>query len=309
MIMKRQMLILGCMVAISLIFLACATAKTTPVNEGLSITTDQLAVERADGVVYGQSDGEDLLADLAWPATGQGPFPVLVLYFGGGFMTGSRVSWYDDLAEVARRGYAAIAADYRLVVHGMDGTAKNIFPAQIEDARTLLHWIRSASGDYPLDPERVGVFGFSSGGYIALMAGITSPGDGFDTGPTAGDRLAEVKAVVNLAGPTNPWLHNRSIMENLLGGSPEAVPERYLRAYPLTYVDKDDPPVLTIVGSRDSMHPDQEQQKDLDLGMKKVGARHTLVIVEGAGHNKLIVDFRQEGMVWDFLDGILQPID
>jgi acetyl esterase/lipase len=307
MIMKRQKLAFGTMFAVALLTMACASAKTTALGESMSGTNDQFAIERADAVVYGQADGKDLLVDLAWPALGRGPYPVLVMYFGGGFMTGSRVSWYDDLAEAARRGYAAIAADYRLVIQGLDGTAKNVFPAQIEDARTLLRWIRSAAGDYPFDPERVGVFGFSSGGLVALLAGITSPADGFDIGPTAGDKPAEVRAVVNLAGPTNPWLHNRSIMENWLGGSPEAVPERYLKAYPLTYVDKDDPPVLTIVGSLDSMHPNQEQQKDLDSGMKKVGARHTLVIVEGAGHNKLIVDFRREGMVWEFLDGILQP--
>jgi acetyl esterase/lipase len=263
-------------------------------------------VNRADGVVYWHHDSEVLLADIAWPATGQGPYPVLVLYFGGGFMTGSRVSWYDDLAEAAQRGYAAIAADYRLVVHGLDGTRKNIFPAQVEDARALLRWIRSASSEYPFDPERVGVFGFSSGAYVALMAGLTSPEDGFETGPTAGERPAFVRAVINLAGPTNPWLHNKAVMENLLGGSPEAVPDQYHRANPLAYADKDDPPVLTIVGSRDSMHPNQEQQKDLDAGMQKVGARHTLVVVEGAGHNKLVVDFRQDGMAWDFLDAILK---
>jgi acetyl esterase/lipase len=125
---------------------------------------------------------------------------------GGGFMTGSRVSWYDDLAEIAKRGYAAIAADYRLVIHGQDGTRKNIFPAQVEDARALLHWIRSASDEYPFDPENVVVFGFSSGAYVALMAGITSTEDGFDPGSIVGGNPAVVRAVINLAGPTNPWM-------------------------------------------------------------------------------------------------------
>ncbi len=74
-------------------------------------------------------------------------------------------------------------------------------------------------------------------------------------------------------------------------------PAAYRRASPLTYLRKDCPPILTIHGDKDDTVP-LEQARRLDAGMKKVGARHTLIIKKGAGHGS----FHNEKEVWDFLD-------
>ena len=87
---------------------------------------------------------------------------------------------------------------------------------------------------------------------------------------------------------------------DLLGGTPEEVPERYKSASPITYVSNDDPPVLSICGTRDRV---LQQEELLDDRMKAVGAFHTLIVREGAGHSvSQLVDFFKDNPVWDFFD-------
>ena len=78
--------------------------------------------------------------------------------------------------------------------------------------------------------------------------------------------------------------------------SPEEVPEQYKRASPITYVSKDDPPVLSIQGDRDPWNP-LKQAELFDTKMRKVGASHTLIIVENTGQGVFV-----DKDVWDFFD-------
>ncbi len=113
-----------------------------------------------------------------------------------------------------------------------------------------------------------------------------------------------MQAVVSLAGPTEltSLFHGTgsSPIADLLGGTPEEVPERYKAASPLTYVSKDDPPVLSIYGDMDLDVPPR-QAKLLDAKMKEVGVSHTLIIKKDRGHLG-IVNFWEDNTVWDFLD-------
>ena len=114
--------------------------------------------------------------------------------------------------------------------------------------------------------------------------------------------LSQVQVVVSLAGVTDMrsnYIEASSPqpdIKDLLGGTPEEIPERYIKASPLTYVSKDDPPVLTIQGDQDtSVAPSQAEL--LDTKMKEVGASHTLIILKNMGHNVSVND-----TVWDFFN-------
>jgi dipeptidyl aminopeptidase/acylaminoacyl peptidase len=141
------------------------------------------------------------------------------------------------------------------------------------------------------------------------MLGLTDPSDGLEDGCGDDQVSSRVQAVVSLAGGPDPVLtyqiypHN---VERLLGGTPEQVPERYKKASPVTYVSKDDPPVLSIYGARDPALPQEELLEDR---MKAVGASYTLIVKEGAARSLFaLANFHEDNPAWDFLDKHLKTV-
>ncbi len=128
-------------------------------------------VLRVPGLVYGEVLGyRPLELDLYLPQAG-GPVPVVVHVHGGGWRRGSRreplpvlgAGFYDTLAA---EGFAVAAIDYRL-----SGEAR--FPAQLEDVRTAISWVRDHAASYGLDADREFLWGDSAGGHLALLAALT----------------------------------------------------------------------------------------------------------------------------------------
>jgi acetyl esterase/lipase len=264
---------------------------------------EKQAVIVEEGLLYGKGGDAELKLDLARPPRGDGAFPALVFLFSGGYQTGSRSDWYAVLKEAATRGYVAVAIDYRLTSVLENGHPKYPFPAQVHDGKCAVRWLRAHAKTYHLDPNRVGVVGFSAGGHLALLLGLTDASDGLEG--NCGDRRmsSRVQAVVNLAGSTDVMRHYQirpSTYGDLLGGTPEQVPERYKMASPLTYVSQDDPPVLSLCGTDDPVLPQEEL---LDEKLKTVGVSHTLIVREGVGHALSgLVNFWEDNPVWDFLE-------
>ena len=284
-----------------------ASTPITPTNTPEPTATPAYVEET--GLVYGKGGDVELKLNLARPASENGSFPAVVFLFGGGYSTGSRGVWSSAIREAAKRGYVAVAIDYRLTSVTENGKPKYPFPAQIHDGKCAVRWLRANARKYKIDTNRVGVVGFSSGGNLALMLGLTDSSDGLEDGCGDGQISSRVQAVVNLAGGTDLVLHYQIYpyyYEALLGGTPEQVPERYKNASPLTYVSKDDPPVLSIGGTRDPVLPQEEL---LDERMKAVGASHTLIVREDAGHSvHALANFSEDNPAWDFLDKHLKKV-
>jgi acetyl esterase/lipase len=114
----------------------------------------EIRVER--NIVYGKADRVELQLNLALPKNSKGPFPAVVCIHGGGWYQGQRQE-LDSMAELlARRGYVAATVSYRLVP-----TAR--FPAQIEDCKAAVRWLRANARTYHINPDRIGAIGFSAG--------------------------------------------------------------------------------------------------------------------------------------------------
>jgi acetyl esterase/lipase len=284
-----------------------ATPAPTPTNTPEPTETPAYIEEK--DIVFGKGGDIDLKLNLARPSSGNGPFPALIFLFGGGFARGSREYWRPQTKEAAERGYVAITVDYRLTRKKENGQTKYPFPAQIQDAKCAVRWLRANAGHYQIDPNRIGAVGFSAGGNLALMLGLTDPSDGLEGDCGDATFSSRVQAVVNLAGPTDMVLNyqsSRGYMEALLQGTPEQRPERYKNASPVTYVDKDDPPVLSICGTRDVI---LSQVEMLDERMKAVGALHTLIVKEDVDHSCYdLANFFEDDPAWDFLDKHLKNV-
>ncbi len=268
-----------------------------------------LAEEKAyiwePGITYGKGGDVELKLDLAHPASGKGPFPALIFMHGSGwgwYRGISRIQYMFAIIEAAERGYVAVSVDYRLTSVKENDKTKYLFPAQVYDMKCAVRWLRANAKKYKIDPNCIGAVGWSSGGHLALMLGLTDPSHGLEGECGNSKFSSRVQAVISLAGPTEliSLYHEKSVpivLVEFLGGTPEEVPDQYRIASPLTYVSKDDPPVLTIHGDRDTSVP-PKQAELLDAKMKEAGASHILIFKKGIAH----VNFWYDKALWDFFD-------
>ena len=252
------------------------------------IVADDIVIEQ--NVTYGKGGDENLQLDLARPKDGEGPFPAIVFIHGGGWASGNRQAFRSKIEQAAKKGYVAVAISYRLTQPDAETKLGKVpFPAQIHDCKCAVRWLRSAAEKYHVDPQRIGVAGGSAGGHLSLLVGLTDETADLEGDGGYADQSSRVRAVVNFFGPTDlvkeyrDAENARGFLKGLCHGTPDTAPDVYKAASPVTYVAKDDPPVLTLHGDKDPLVP-VSQAKLLDETMKEAGASHELIILEGQGH-------------------------
>src|SRR2546430_5650620 len=127
-------------------------------------------------IEYANVDGTSLLMDLRVPDD-EALHPVIVYLHSGAWITGDRTG--GPAIREASRGFAVASIDYRLA-------PKYTWPAQIEDCKAAVRWLRANAARYRLDPKRIAVFGTSAGGPLAARPG-TTPDPPAVEGPSLGD--------------------------------------------------------------------------------------------------------------------------
>jgi acetyl esterase/lipase len=187
-------------------------------------------------------------------------------------------------------GYAVTSIELRL-----SGEAP--FPAQIEDCKAAVRWLRANAAKYNLDADRIGAAGHSGGGHLAALLGTSG---GVQELEGSGDNMSyssRVQAVCDVSGPSDllrlyhdasdPSTRTRrkdiSDIDALLGGPAEQNKTKAIAASPITYVSKDDPPFLIIHGENDFSVP-ASQGELLAAALKTAGVETTLEITP-RGHS------------------------
>jgi len=241
-------------------------------------------------IVYSQVADRKLLLDLYLPVKRPSPMPVIVWVHGGGWRGGSKGSG-GQARPMLDRGYAVVDVGYRL-------SGEAIFPAQIEDCKAAVRWIRANAEKYDFDPDHIGAWGSSAGGHLVALLGTTGYVKEFET-ETNREYSSRVQAVCDWFGPTDFLQMDKHMLEGsrlvhnsanspeslLVGGPIQNEPYRsmVIKANPITYVTKDDPPFLIMHGDKDMLVP-LHQSELLDDALKKAGVESTLHVVKGAGH-------------------------
>lgn len=241
-------------------------------------------------LIYSKGDGWELGLDIAVPQEG-GPHPLVVYYYGSGFRKGNRKNLQSVLIPMfISRGYAIGFVTYRAVPEFQ-------FPAPVHDAKNSIRFIRANADKFNIDPGRILAYGFSSGGYLALMLGLTGPGDGLEGETEYPEVSSSVTAVICHAGPTDfrlkAW-HGVHLL--LMGGSIHETPEIWEKADATNYAgDEEDAPVLYITNGRDRIIG-KEHGIELDKASHRTG-KNTLVYKAMLKHDNTFPD-----VIWWFID-------
>lgn len=237
---------------------------------------------------------------LPGPNEGDAPLPLIVWVHGGAWLAGSKENCPS--IRFLKEGYTAASINYRLSQHA-------IFPAQIEDCKAAIRFLRANAEKYNIDPNRIGVWGSSAGGHLVALLGTAGDVKEFDKGPNL-HVSSRVQAVCDFFGPTdftkmssfessmNHDAHD-SPEAQLVGGPVQENKEACRRANPITYVSKDDPPFLICHGDKDNLVP-HNQSVLLNDALKKAGVSVKFHTVKGGGHG--FRDREVDRMVQEFFD-------
>ncbi len=284
---------------------------------GSSSTFASVAPTMADLAYADLSSAQKL--DLYIPASGAGPFPVVIMVHGGGFMFGDKadgagLTGVDQLLEA---GYAVASMNYRL-------SSEAIYPAQIYDAKTAVRFLRANAAQYNLDPEKFGAWGASAGGNIVSLLGTTcgvAELEGAELGYA--DQSSCVQAVVDWFGPIDflqmdaqfagtecPATHDAadSPESKLVGAAIQTVPELVAATNPMNYITADDAPFFIENGTADCNIPPVQNSNLADALASVIGAdKVTYISLDGAGHGGTQFETAENlSQVIAFLDAYLK---
>jgi acetyl esterase/lipase len=252
-----------------------------------------------ENVQYGTAGDEKLTLHFARPATGTGPFPVVMFIHGGGWAGGRKDDHKPQIIEAANRGFASVSVGYRLA-------PKHKFPAQVEDVKCAVRWLRAHAAELNIKTEEIGAVGFSAGAHLAMMLGTMDAGDGLEGTGGWADQSSKVQRVVAFFGPTDllgeyPPV-SQEIVKNFIGGTKSELREQYRLASPITYVNTGDASMLLLQGTEDPLVP-FEQAYFMVQALTKAKVPGKVNFIVGASHGwggKTLEETVQA--MWEFLE-------
>lgn len=253
----------------------------TPVLAQPKAVTPPDSVEFTRDIVYGKGGETELKLNLSRPKTMTAPAPCILVIHGGGWAAGSREGHNDLTWTLAQKGYVAATVTYRFA-------PKDPFPAQVEDVKCAVRFLRANAEKYNIDPKRFGAIGFSAGAHLSMMLGVMNKEDGLEGTGGNPDASSKVQAVVSFFGPTElaaaELLPNTSpILRKFIGGTPADKPEAYKKASPLFYVRADSAPMLLFQGTMDPL-VNAKQAIVMAEALTKAGVDGRVELLIGLGH-------------------------
>ena len=268
--MSRAVLTTSRCAVLLLVTMSCARGQAPP------------EVRSQNDITYTKVGDRELKLDMTRPAEGDGPFPAVVVIHGGAWRAGNKADVHAVMSMLAQHGYVTISPQYRFC-------PKDLFPAQVYDVKAAVRWLRTHAAEYKVDPDHIGATGFSAGGHLSLMLGLTGPNDGLEGENLPADApSSRVQAVVNFFGPTDFAASDlpdvsKGLLKDFLGGTPAEKPELTKQASPVTFTTSDDPPILTFQGTKDPLVP-HTQAFTLTDALTKAGVPGRVELLIGAGH-------------------------
>ena len=234
-------------------------------------------------IVYGHKDGMALVMDIyqpEGPANGAGVAEII----SGGFVSTLEMQGYHEpiITQFLDAGFTIFA-----VRHGSSPRYK--VPDAYRDVTQAIEFIGAHAQEYGVDPRRVGVFGASAGGILALLASLAET---TLDGEARRFRPAAVVAYRVLVGEMPPPTPDQSSAVDY-----ERLPGLDAKLSPLNHVSPNDPPVLLVHGDADELAPVTESER-MHAALREAGVETKLVVLEGVAHES----FRDMGADAEMLE-------
>ncbi len=219
--------------------------------------------------------------------------PLILYIHGGGWVgghtrhSGALADFPTALASLAAEGFVVASLEYRL-----SGEAP--FPAQLQDARAALRFLKANAAKYGIDTARTGVWGGSAGGHLAALTALTCGDDSLDP-PLANNAAAPlvgsecVQSAVTWYGvfdfaPMMARAGGDGAAQRLLGCSGPCDVDRVRRVSPMSYINATDPPFLLIHGEADRT-VDVSQSRNAEAAMRAAGMNVESLYISGVDHS------------------------
>jgi len=233
------------------------------VKNAEALPLDDLLITR--DIAYAPGDRHTL--DVYAPHTEAAPRPVIVFLYGGTWISGAKADYAWVGAALARQGYVAIIADYRIYPNGA-------WPGFIEDNAAAVRWARDHAAEYGGDPSKLVLMGHSAGALNATSLAI----DHRWLTNVGMDAKRDLKAVIGLSGPYE-FIPDTSELRVMFGPK-----NQWDDIHPITHVDGQSPPVLLITGGRDEAVGTKESER-LTARLREKGGAVTLLNYPALNHN------------------------
>jgi triacylglycerol lipase len=299
----RQLSVRAAVVCVALLAAGRAWAEQ-PAENSDATGPAKPAIEVRPSVAYGQADETSLTADVYLPE-GPGAHPGILLVHGGGWLAGSKGRMRHIGTALAERGYVAVSINYRLA-------PKHKFPAQLDDCRAAIGWMRDNAAELRLDPTRIGGFGYSAGAHLVTLMSFTAAQVCESESTSPMDRTAwekcRLQAVVAGGTPCDfrALPPDNRYLTFWLGGTRREKEDLYRQASPMAFVTPAAPPVFLYHGEKDLLVL-PHGPKALKQALDDVGVVSKLVMVPDDGHIGAFMHPEALAAAYSFLDGHLRP--
>ena len=251
----------------------------------------------------GQGGDVKLLATIFRPKDATGPLPAILFIHGGGWRSGKHYNVFA--AWMAERGYLVASIDYRL-------TPQAKWPAQIEDCKLGVRWLRANAKNFGIDPDRIGVFGTSAGGHLsACVALLDDPKlEGHGGYPGVSSKVMAVAAFCPVTDLTGEWLPGRPVpkwVEELFGASFAERPEAWKEASPALNAKAGAPPFFIAHGTNDTHAPTSQGEK-LRKALEEKGVPVEYVAVKNGTHDFFVNPSTPESVIEPSREDIMRRL-
>jgi acetyl esterase/lipase len=235
---------------------------------------------------YVPGGGESQSLDLYLPKSDAAKIPLVVFVHGGGWNSGTDKVWHPSFHDLLANGFAVATINYRML-------PQFPWPAQINDTKAAVRWLRAHAADYHLDADHIGIWGHSAGGHLAAMMGTTNGNPTLEGNDGVKGVSSDVQAACDWSGPTDlvatytDPAEATSILYKLdvalVGGPSASVQDLLKQASPITYVSSKSVPFLIMQGATDNVVP-LTQSTELNDALQKAGVESQFIICPNEGH-------------------------
>ncbi|MEM7602240.1 MAG: alpha/beta hydrolase, partial [Verrucomicrobiota bacterium] len=208
----------------------------------------QAAIEADLDLVYATYGDREMQLDLYRPKDVEGKLPAIVCIHGGAWWKGERKHHANLAKALAARGFVTATISYRL-------SGELPFPAQIEDCKAAVRWMRAHAEEYGIDADFIGATGLSAGGHLTNLLSTSGgieelEGEGGNAGFSSTIQAAAPMGAQSDLETERIRLRSldpkAAFYPQFLGGTQEEAPGTYQLASPRHHLDAGDPPTFYL---------------------------------------------------------------